>query len=182
MRIQDAHWVPGTLQQTWSALMDPKVLNQCVPHCSGFTANSPVRYQFTLKPMESQGELLVGDQSAPHHCNLMFQSPGQDGPLIGAVNIDLAEADGGTRVAYEVVAQVGGRAADLQDRSLRRTADRAIGRFMVAFTDYISKQPRLAVAAPLSADETTDHSFANSRWSWIVVVLIVALVVSAHYF
>ena len=134
MRIADAQWIPATVHQTWDALHDPEVLQRCIPGCVQVERRSPSEYGFTVRSRvggleaDYEGEVLLSDVDAPRACTLAFEGKGlAAGLVIGTAQLHLSERDNGTRVAYTVAGQVGGKLGEVgvrgnQDESRRAPA------------------------------------------------------------
>ena len=67
MRIADAQWIPSTQHQTWDALTDAAVLQQCIPGCIKVVQKSLTEYEVTLRAKiggldtDYEGEILLSD-------------------------------------------------------------------------------------------------------------------------
>src|SRR3546814_15191450 len=76
MRIADAQWIPSTPHQTWDALMDPAVLQKCLPGCVKVERRTPTEYALSLHASVGgveagyEGEVLLSELNPPHSCTL----------------------------------------------------------------------------------------------------------------
>lgn len=187
MRIADAQWIPATQHQTWDALTDPAVLQHCIPGCIKVDRKTPTEYAVTLRAkiagLESdyEGEILLSDVNPPDSCTLVFEGKGLAACLaIGTAQINLTTKDEGTRLAYTVAGMAGGKLAEFGEGLVLKAGERIIEKFFCAFIDYMAKQPRLAPPPP--PPEPPLRGLSNSRWSWIMVLLVVAVFWSYHAF
>src|SRR3546814_14270279 len=79
MRIADAQWIPSTPHQTWDALMDPEVLQKCLPGCVKVERRTPTEYALSLHASVGgveagyEGEVLLSELNPPHSCSLAFE-------------------------------------------------------------------------------------------------------------
>ncbi|VFR48082.1 Carbon monoxide oxidation accessory protein CoxG [plant metagenome] len=186
MRIADAQWIPAAQHQVWDALNDPAILQRCIPGCVLVEKLADTEFALTVQTqvggMEAayQGELLLADVDAPNSCTLAFEGKGRAaGLVIGTAQINLSTKDRGTRLAYTVASQVGGKVAALGDIAVRRAAERIIEKFFTAFIDYASGLPR---TEPPPAPEEPQRGLCASRWSWLAVVAVVVVLALYHFF
>jgi len=187
MRIADAHWIPATVHQTWEALHDPAVLQGCIPGCVHVERRSPSEYGFTVRTRvggleaDYEGEVLLSDIDAPHACTLAFEGKGlAAGLVIGTAQINLSDRDKGTRIAYTVASQVGGKLGEVGEPAILKAATRLIERFFAAFTDHAGSLPHLPPPPP--PPEPEPKGWSHSSWSWAVVGAVVAVLVAYHVF
>ncbi len=187
MRIADAQWIPSTQHQTWDALTDVAVLQQCIPGCIKVVQKSLTEYEVTLRAKiggldtDYEGEILLSDVDPHNSCTLVFEGKGKAACLaIGTAQVNLTTKDQGTRVAYTVAGMTGGRLAEYGEALLLKAGEKIIDKFFTAFIDYMAKQPR--VAPPPPPPEPEPRGLSNSRWSWAIVVLVIAVFWSYHAF
>jgi carbon monoxide dehydrogenase subunit G len=142
MELTGERLLPLPRAHVWQALNDPAVLRRCLPGCESFEAEGENAYQVTLTaavgPIRSRfkGRLRLSDLDPPSGYSLRFEgSGGAAGFGKGSARVTLADdaAAGGTRLAYAVDAQVGGRLAQLGNRLVdgvaRKLADDFFSRF-----------------------------------------------------
>lgn len=185
MRIADAQWIPSPPHQTWGALTDPAVLQQCLPGCIRVERRSPTEYGVVIHAkvagMETdyEGEILLSDLEPPHSATLAFEGKGQAAGLaIGTAQLTLSPRDEGTRLSYTVAAMAGGKLAEVGEAALLKAGNKIVDKFFSAFFDYMSRQPRTAPPPPPPEPEAP--GLANSRWSWLVALGVVAVIVGYH--
>jgi len=187
MRIADAQWIPATVHQTWDALHDPEVLQRCIPGCVQVERRSPSEYGFTVRSRvggleaDYEGEVLLSDVDAPRACTLAFEGKGlAAGLVIGTAQLHLSERDNGTRVAYTVAGQVGGKLGEVGESSILKAAEKLIERFFAAFTDHAASLPHLPPPPP--PPEPPRKGLCHSSWSWAAVAGVIAALVIYHVF
>ncbi|WP_313698718.1 carbon monoxide dehydrogenase subunit G [Achromobacter sp.] len=185
MRIVDAQWIPSTQHQTWDALIDPEVLQRCIPNCVQVVQRSPTEYTVTLRAKvagidtDYDGEILMADVNPYNSCTLAFEGKGRAACLaIGTAQINLSAKDDGTRLTYTVACMAGGKLAECGEDLLVKAADKIIQKFFASFIDHMAGQPRLAPPPPPAEPEP--RGLSNSRWSWIMVVLVIAVFWGYH--
>lgn len=184
MRIADAQWIPSTPHQTWDALMDPAVLQKCLPGCVKVERRTPTEYGLSLHASVGgveagyEGEVLLSELNPPHSCSLAFEGKSQTACLaIGTAQITLTPKDEGTRLAYTVAAMAGGTLSRVGEPVLMKAGGKLVEKFFGAFIDYMAKQPR---TAPPPEPEEPEYGLASSRWSWLAVAVVVLAILGYH--
>lgn len=184
MRIADAQWIPSTQHQTWDALLDPDVLQKCLPGCMRVERRTPTEYALTIHTKvagmdaEYEGEILLSDLNPPHGCALAFEGKGQAAGLaIGTAQITLTPKDDGTRLGYTVAAMAGGTLAAVGEAHLMKAGTKVLDKFFAAFIDHMAAQPR---SAPPPEPVPEEHGLASSRWSWLAVAAVVLVILGYH--
>ncbi len=185
MRIADAQWIPSTPHQTWAALVDPQVLQKCLPGCVEVRQLSPTEYALTLRTKvggvehDYRGEILLSDVEPGRGAMLAFE--GMDaaaGLAIGTAQLTLADKENGTRVSYTVAGMAGGKLAELGEAVVLKAGRKILDKFFSAFIEHMSRQPRTAPPPPPPEPEAA--GMANSSWSWAVAALVVVALVGYH--
>jgi carbon monoxide dehydrogenase subunit G len=140
MEIKGEYQIANKREDVWRALIDPEMLEKCIPGCESmekitdteYTATvmaaiGPVRARFNtklslenLKPPESY--TLVGESKA-----------GAAGFGRGSADVALAENENGTLLTYTADFKVGGKLAQVGSRlvvgATKKTADDFFGKF-----------------------------------------------------
>lgn len=185
MRIADAQWIPSTPHQTWDALIDPQVLQKCLPGCVEVRQLSPTEYALTLRTKvgglehDYRGEILLSDVEPGRGAMLAFE--GMDaaaGLAIGTAQLTLADKENGTRLSYTVAGMAGGKLAELGEAVILKAGQKILDKFFSAFIEHMSRQPRTAPPPPPPEPEAA--GMANSSWSWAVAALVVVALVGYH--
>lgn len=185
MRTADAQWIPSTPHQTWEALLDPAVLQTCLPGCTCVNQIAEREYQITVRAKvaglqaDYEGEVLLSDLQPNESCALAFEGKAAAAGLaIGTAQVQLAPKDNGTRLSYTVAVMAGGPLAGLGDATLLKAGNQIIEKFFARFIDHMARQPRQAPPPPPPCPQA--QGWVASRWSWVAVLLVVALLVSYH--
>lgn len=185
MRIADAQWIPSTPHQTWDALMDPDVLQKCLPGCVKVERRSPTEYALCLQAnvggveARYEGEVLLSELLPAHQCSIAFEGKSNNASLaIGTAHITLSEKDNGTRLAYSVAAMAGGALGKVSEPVLMKAGNKVVDKFFAAFVDHMAKVPR--AAPPPAPPPPPERGLTASRWSWLAVAAVVVLLVGYH--
>ena len=124
MKLEGAYDVPAPRQKVWDAFQDPEVLKQAIPGCEKLEAIGPDEYKATMKVGVGgvkgtfEGKVRLSDKHPPESYKMAVEGSGGPGFIRGEAVITLAEAPGGTRVAYTADLQVGGLIASVGQRML----------------------------------------------------------------
>ena len=156
--LTGVHTVPLPLARVWEGILDPMVLQRCIPGCESMQSLGGQRYTSTVKfgigPVSArfQTQIALSDLQPPNGsataaCSLRFD--GQAGGLghgQGTARVRLSQAGSGTRLDWHANAQVSGRIAQFGNRLIEATARKLSDEFFTRF------------AAALSADSPSSGS------------------------
>jgi carbon monoxide dehydrogenase subunit G len=115
-------------QRLWDALLDPQVLARTMPGCESLERTDETTFKGALNiaigPVKGkfQGTLELSDLDPPQGYRMVVKGQGPSGFMKGEGAITLAEAEGGTLLAYALDAQVGGRMAAVGQRLMDSSA------------------------------------------------------------
>lgn len=203
MRMASEQRVAAPRQKVWEALNDPEILRASIPGCQSLDKESDTRFTATVEvkvgPIGARfkGAVSLEDIDAPNGYTLMLEGNGGiAGSMKGAAKVKLIEDAGGTIVAYDVEAQVGGRMAQLGGPIIDATAKQLAGKFFGQFGDIVSGVKQAKPAKTAAAGATTSTAAASdiplvarqsvsaasdSRWAGIAIGLIIVLVAAAAF-
>ena len=141
MDVSGEYRLSVSRQAVWNALLDPEILQQCIPGCESFEKLADDRYQATVKtaigPVKATftSELRIVNPIPPESYRL--EGEGKAGPVgfgRGAADVTLREEGGETVLSYSADFQVGGRLAQIGSRlvvgATRKIADQFFGRLI----------------------------------------------------
>ncbi|MDX2102635.1 MAG: carbon monoxide dehydrogenase [Alphaproteobacteria bacterium] len=158
----------------WDALNDPDILKQCIPGCESVERTSPT--SFTAKvvakvgPVKASftGAVTLSDLDPPNGYRISGEGQGGvAGFAKGGASVQLSDAEaGGTRLAYQVDAQIGGKLAQLGARLIDATAKSYAKEFFEKFgalvaTPAVPEAPAADHAA--QSDHGQDHGHASGH-------------------
>jgi len=146
--------IPAPREAVWRALNDPEILRQSIPGCetiekttdTSFTAKvvakvGPVRATFT-------GQVELTDLDPPN--GYRISGEGKGGPAgfaKGGATVKLTDEPGGTKLAYTVDAQIGGKLAQIGSRLIDATARSMAQDFFGRFSKLVAPADGPAPAA-----------------------------------
>jgi carbon monoxide dehydrogenase subunit G len=155
--------IPAPRDVVWRALNDPAVLKAAIPGCQELemTGDQAMRAVAVVKvgPVQARfaGKVNLHDIDAPNAYRIEGEGQGGvAGFAKGGAAVRLSDAEGGTKLTYDVHAQVGGKLAQLGGRMIDATAKQMADAFFSRFAAEIKRQQSDAgvseKAAPSSAE------------------------------
>jgi len=157
--LTGAHSLPLPLARVWEGLLDPRVLQRCIPGCESMQALGEHRYSATVKvgigPVSARfqtqialSDLRPPDGSAMAACSLRFD--GQAGGLghgQGTAEVRLSQAGPATRLDWQANTQVSGRIAQFGNRLIEATARKLSEQFFERFAAVLQADAAAATSA-----------------------------------
>ena len=130
-------------EAVWAKLNDAEVLKVCIPGCEQLDKNSDNEFQaiasIKVGPVKARwkGKVRLLDLDPPNSYRISGEGEGGvAGFAKGNAKVSLTDKDGGTLLAYDVDAQIGGKLAQLGQRLInsaaKKTADDFVGKFAAA--------------------------------------------------
>lgn len=145
MQLTDARDIKADPATVWAAILDPEVLKACVPGCQSLTGSVDEGYEAVVKqkvgPVSATFTGLVKISDIVEGQSLRIAGEGKGGPAgfaKGGANVTFTPTgDGGTRLAYEVEANVGGKLAQLGSRIIDGFAKKLADEFFQRFQEAV---------------------------------------------
>jgi carbon monoxide dehydrogenase subunit G len=136
VKISGSYTMPLPRERAYQVLQDPVVLARAIPGCEGLEEIGPGEYRMKMKMALAslsgafEGKVRITEQTPPNSFRLVVEGTGRIGFVKGDGLLKLAPAEGGgTEVAYEGDAQVGGTIAAVGQRLIDGTAKTMIKKF-----------------------------------------------------
>lgn len=140
MKMSGEEIIAAPLENVWAALNDPAVLKACIPGCETIKQNSPTdleaRVVIKLGPIKAgfNGKVKLSNLRPPHSYRISGKGEGGfAGFAEGGADVRLEAVPEGTKLSYDVDAQVGGKLAMLGSRLIDSTAQQLAGKFFDKF-------------------------------------------------
>jgi carbon monoxide dehydrogenase subunit G len=147
MQMSGEVMLPAGREAVWAALNDPQVLKRCIPGAQELEKLSDTEFQATVKaavgPVKAtfKGRVTLSEIDAPHGYTISGEGQGGvAGFAKGGARVRLAEAEGGTRMTYDVEANVGGKLAQLGGRLINGVAKKYADEFFDTFAKSLALQ------------------------------------------
>jgi hypothetical protein len=144
MEMSGQELIPATQDDTWAALNDPEILKACVPGCEAVDRVADNEYQVLMVarigPVSAKfkGKLTLSDLKPPHSYAIAFEGQGgAAGFGKGSAQVQLAPEGGGTKLTYQVKANVGGKLAQIGSRLVDAAAKKISQDFFNAFNEKV---------------------------------------------
>ena len=140
MQMSDTRQIDAPPAQVYAALLDPGMLERCVPGAQEVTGNVEDGFEATVVqkvgPVKAtfKGEVTISDMV--ENTSLKIDGSGKGGAAgfaKGGAIVNLVEKDGGTELAYDVEAKVGGKLAQLGSRIIDGFAKKMADQFFDNF-------------------------------------------------
>ncbi len=166
--------LPAARPKVWALLNDPAVLKACIPGCeslertgdNGFAAVAKVR----IGPVAATFKGKVELSDIVPNVGYTIAGEGEGGIAgfaKGNAKVSLADAEGGTRLHYDVEANVGGKIAQLGSRLIDGVAKNMADKFFASFAEAAGGAAAAAAAAGPQAIPTR-ASWIRRIWEWFM--------------
>lgn len=138
MKIEGTHKIDAPRERIFTALVDPAVLQKCIPGCEQMEKTAENQYNARLTagvgPVKGVFTATVSLQEIvpPEHYKLVVEGKGQPGFVKGSGELNLKEDGGSTLIEYTGEVNVGGLIASVGQRMIQATANMLAGRFFKA--------------------------------------------------
>ena len=135
MKIAGSYTVPFPPERAYEMMQDPDVLARAIPGCESLEKIGENEYRMKMKMVLAslsgafEGKVRLADQKPPSSFRMVVEGSGKIGFVKGDGLLTLTPKDGGTEVAYDGDAQVGGTMAAVGQRLIDATAKMMIKRF-----------------------------------------------------
>ncbi len=145
MKIDGTYQINAPRERVFNALIDPEVLQKCIPGCESLEKTGNDEYAATLKagvgPVKGtfKGNVHLQDLRQPEHYELAVSGKGGPGFVKGTASFDLAEVDASTMINYSGEMQVGGIIAGVGQRMIEAAAKMMAGKFFAALESELSR-------------------------------------------
>lgn len=139
MQLSDSVIIPVPRQKVWEALNDVEVLRQCIPGCEEISkiSDEEMEAKVTVKmgPVKAtfKGMVTFSDIDPANGYRIAGEGKSMMGGAAGGANVRLSDVPEGTRLEYDVDAQVTGKIASLAQRFIEPTARQLSSKFFANF-------------------------------------------------
>ena len=146
MKLSGSYQINLEKQKVWESLNDPEILRKSIPGCESFIKNSDTEFTATatnkIGPFNASftGDIQLKEINAPNSYTIEGSGNSPVGFASGKANVKLEDTEEGTKLSYEVEANVGGKIAQIGSRLIDMTAKKMADIFFKKFSDLISSQ------------------------------------------
>lgn len=135
MKIHGTHSIQASRDRIFAALIDPQILQRCIPGCQSLERTADDTYVATMKAGVGaikgtfKGTVRLEHLRPPTHYQMIVEGKGGPGFVKGNGEFELTENDGATAIAYTGEMQVGGVIASVGQRMIEAAAKMLAGKF-----------------------------------------------------
>jgi carbon monoxide dehydrogenase subunit G len=183
MKLSGENLIPAPREKVWAALNDPEILKQCIPGCESLEKLSDTAFKATvgtrIGPVQARftGQVTLSDLDPPNGYTISGSgSGGVAGNAKGGAKVHLTSEGSGTRLSYDVDAQVTGKLAQLGSRLIDSTAKMLAGQFFNKFQEVVGGPQPVEEAAGHAAHAPAHGGGAKIQavvWAAICAVVLV---------
>lgn len=158
MQMSDSRQIAATPAEVYAALLDPDMLQTCVPGAQEVTGSVEEGYDAVVVqkvgPVKATFKGHVTLTDLVPNTSLKITGEGKGGAAgfaKGGADVRLAEKDGGTELSFDVEAKVGGKLAQLGSRIIDGFAKKMADQFFDNLQAALEGEPEAdspAEAAP----------------------------------
>ena len=144
LELSDSRVINASKNEVWAALLNPEVLNDCIPGCQEMAGSVEDGFEATvvqkIGPVKAtfKGAVQLTDIVEGESCTISGE--GKGGPAgfaKGGAKVRLAEVEGGTELSYDVEAKIGGKIAQLGSRIIDGVARKLADEFFTKFQSVV---------------------------------------------
>jgi len=145
MHFEGEFSVKAPRNKVFAFLMDPKRISGCMPDLQSLEVKSPDDYTAVIKAGVSfiKGDFKMhfttAEKQPPEHAKLLARGSGMGSTIDLQATMDLAEADGKTKMKWLADATVGGRIASVGQRLLSGQAEKTIKQLFSCLQGQLEK-------------------------------------------
>ena len=190
MKLTGSYQINLEKQKVWEALNNSEILKQAIPGCEDFKKNSETEFTITatnkVGPFNASftGDIELKDLNPPNSYKITGSGNSPVGFATGEATVTLEDNDGGTKLIYNVEANVGGKIAQVGSRLIDMTAKKMADIFFGKFSELI--EPHSKVAEQENKIENKALIKKDNNKSLIktlgYLLIMTCLVIAGYYF
>ena len=164
MKIEGSHELHASPERVYETLIDPVVLQRCIPGCERLEKTGENAYSTTLRAGAGSikglftGNVRLEEMQPPVHFRMVVDGKGQPGFLKGSGDLDIEAREGVTIVSYKGEVQVGGTIASVGQRMLQGAVKMMATQFFTSIE---------AEAKTESHEPPPKHGFFRTALRWL---------------
>jgi len=145
MKLSGSYQINLSKEKVWEGLNNPEILKKSIPGCEEFKKNSETEFTATatnkIGPFNASftGDIELEDLDPPNSYKISGSGNSPVGFASGEATVKLEDHENGTKLIYEVQANVGGKIAQVGSRLIDMTAKKMADIFFGKFSELISK-------------------------------------------
>ena len=184
MKLLGSYQINLEKQKVWEALNDAEILRKSIPGCEKFIKNSDTEFTATatnkIGPFNASftGDILLKEIKAPNSYIIEGSGNSPVGFASGEAKVKLEDSEEGTKLSYEVEANVGGKIAQIGSRLIDMTAKKMADIFFGKFSELLSSQ-NITNENNKNEKSKTLNKINNKKFIYISLLVLLAI---AGYF
>ena len=185
MKLTGSYQINLEKQKVWEALNDPEILKQSIPGCEEFKKNSDTEFTATatnkIGPFNASftGDVELKDLDPPNSYKIIGSGNSPVGFASGEATVKLENQDGGTKLIYNVEANVGGKIAQVGSRLIDMTAKKMADIFFGKFSELIAPKS-ISDKTKIFSESDIPREIKPSKKILIYTVLILSALLIAY--
>ena len=190
MKLSGSYQINLKKQKVWEALNDPEVLKKSIPGCEEFKKKSDTEFVTTatnkIGPFNATftGDIELKDLDPPNSYKIIGSGDSPVGFASGEAKVTLDDHEGGTKLTYNVEANVGGKIAQVGSRLIDMTAKKMADIFFGKFSELIV--PQIKVSEENDKDEIQTSikkkDPKSTKMRLVYVSVLICLLFAGYYF
>jgi carbon monoxide dehydrogenase subunit G len=138
LQLEGSHKIDAPRDRVFAALIDPAILEKCIPGCEQMVQTGDNQYSAKLTagvgPIKGVFSATISLQGVlvPERYKLVVEGKGQPGFVKGSGELTLTDGDGGTLIRYTGEVHAGGLLASVGQRMIQATGNMLAARFFTA--------------------------------------------------
>ena len=193
MKLSGTYQINLEKQKVWEALNDPNILKESIPGCEEFNKDSDTKFTATARnkigPFNASftGNIELKDINPPNSYTIVGSGNSPVGFASGEADVKLEENENGTKLIYEVEANVGGKIAQVGSRLIDMTAKKMADTFFGKFSDLITPENIKEIKKPnIENISKTKISliFSNKRniyFTGSIILLVITYLIYSNF-
>ena len=181
MKLSGSYQINLEKQKVWEALNDAEILRKSIPGCEKFIKNSDTEFTATatnkIGPFNASftGDISLKEIKAPNSYIIEGSGNSPVGFASGEAKVKLEDSEGGTKLSYEVEANVGGKIAQIGSRLIDMTAKKMADIFFGKFSELLSAQ-NITNENNKNEKSKTLNKINNKKFIYISLLILLAIV------
>jgi uncharacterized protein len=135
MELSGEHRFAAPRERVWALLLDPAILQQCLPGAEELVEIGPEEYEARMKIGVAairgtyQGRVRIAEKDEPNSYRMHVEGKGPAGQIGGEAMMELVDDGDGTIVRWSGNANVRGTLARVGGRVMQPAAKMIVGQF-----------------------------------------------------
>ncbi len=190
MKLSGTYQINLEKQKVWEALNDPNILKESIPGCEEFNKDSDTKFTATAKnkigPFNASftGNIELKNINPPNSYTIVGSGNSPVGFASGEADVKLEENENGTKLIYEVEANIGGKIAQVGSRLIDMTAKKMADNFFGKFSDLITPENIKEIKKPNIeniSEAKINSIFSNKRNIYFIGSIILLVIAYLMY-